>query len=100
MAALGAEASEMPEDDMGVQVTGDITNYITTPQATSGAAQKILPYVLAAALACGGGVAGVVGASMLGYLSGKGEEKPPVVVQPQEDKDTDTRYELRIGKGE
>jgi len=99
MAALGAEAGEMPEDDMGVQVTGDITNYITAPQATSGAAQKLLPYVLAAALAGGGGVAGAL---LTSYLASNGEQ-PVIVQQPENevvDTDTDTQYELRISRGE
>jgi hypothetical protein len=102
MRSLGMEASEPEDDEMGdVFVCGDITQPTPTSQPPIAATQKILPYVLAAALA-GGGL-GVGGATIpiLMALANQGKATTPVAEQPTVPAtDADTQYELRISRGE
>lgn len=99
MKKLGLEVNDAEDDEMGdVFVCGDITTTTATQppattQPTSAAAPKILPYVLAAALA-GGGLG--LGAAALPTLLSRGKQPVPA----PSDTDTDTQYELRITSGE
>lgn len=109
MARLGLELPADEGDDMAgdIFVCGDITNQApvaASPAATqpvtqqpatgtvTAAAQKIWPYVLAAALGSGG-----LGAGVMAAINSLTSE--PAAVQPAA-VDTDTEYELRISSGE
>lgn len=103
---LWPKADDGNGEDMGVKIGDEIHYHTTTTQPAApqpatpveSTSSKLLPYLLAAALAGGSGLGGALLATQLAKPATTVIEQP-VVQQPNIDTDTDTQYELRISSG-